>query len=93
MGQAALASEGLSLNANDIVNSQVAVGSHIIQIGSVTGGKVVLIDPRTVQKPAARSSPVLLRGRRPAFFTNRETPLETVKKVVFKWVKPVEPVD
>ena len=84
MAESALTSEGHSLDAGEIVNSQVAVGNHIVQIGSVTGGKVVFVDPQTLPKPKPRPTPVLLRGRRPEFFTNRETPLEMLQHTATK---------
>src|SRR5438128_1258196 len=45
------------------VSGQVAVGSYIVQVGSVSGGVVNIAAPSEQPVPRARPVPVLLRPR------------------------------
>jgi hypothetical protein len=60
------------------INGQVAVGSHIIQIGSVHGGIVNVLAPGQRIVPRPRPTPVLLRPRRFRGLLDRKTETITV---------------
>ena len=62
MGQAG-PSDAIEAHIEGEVSGQVAVGKHILQIGSVHGGVVYIAAPGQQPQPRPRSTPVLLRPR------------------------------
>jgi hypothetical protein len=60
------------------ISGQVAIGNHIIQIGSVHGGLVNVHAPGQQIAPQPRPTPVLLRPRRFRGLLDRKTEINTV---------------
>ncbi len=61
------------------ISGQVAVGNHILQIGSVHGGVVKIIQPEQQPRLRMRPTPVSLRPRPFPNLLNRETEVSTAK--------------
>ena len=58
-----LASANIQAHVQGEISGQVAIGNHIVQIGSVHGGVVNIITPEQGARPRPRPVPVFLRPR------------------------------
>jgi hypothetical protein len=68
---------GIQAEIRGNVSGQVAVGTHILQIGSVHGGVVNVAVPEQRPVPRPRAAPVLLRPRPFPGFLGREEEVES----------------
>ncbi|HEV2736252.1 MAG TPA: AAA family ATPase, partial [Longimicrobiaceae bacterium] len=68
---------GIQAEISGSVSGQVAVGTHILQIGSVHGGVVNVAVPEQRPVPRPRAAPVLLRPRPFPGFLGREDEVES----------------
>lgn len=80
---------GIQAEIRGNVSGQVAVGSHILQIGSVHGGVVNVAVPEQRPVPRPRAAPVLLRPRPFPGLLGREDEVEAAVDAL-REARPVE---
>ncbi|HHS98137.1 MAG TPA: tetratricopeptide repeat protein, partial [Chloroflexi bacterium] len=76
MGQAGSASR-IEAHIQGAHGSQIAVGTHIYQIGSVHGGVVQIIEPEQRPRPRPRPTPVSILPASPPDLLDREQEIST----------------
>lgn len=69
--------EAIQAQIQGEISGQVAIGSHILQIGSISGGLVTLLPPEQRLVPRARPLPLSLRPHRFPGLLNRASEIAT----------------